>query len=118
MKTVIAGSRTITQYGLVEAAIQESGFEITEVVSGGSRGVDRSGELWAQIHGVPVRRFPADWVKLGRRAGAVRNYDMAKYADALIVVWDGTSRGSKIMKQFAEDEHLKIFERVVGSGSE
>ncbi len=31
MKTIIAGSRTITDFSLVEQAITESGFEITKV---------------------------------------------------------------------------------------
>jgi hypothetical protein len=36
MKTIIAGSRTIQDYSLVETAIHQSGFPISEVVSGGS----------------------------------------------------------------------------------
>ena len=41
--------------------------------------------------------FPADWDKHGRAAGPIRNKQMADYADVLIAVWDGKSRGTKNM---------------------
>ena len=97
MKVIIAGSRTIVTPTVVSSAIVHSGFEILEVVSGGARGVDALGEKWAQIHNISARRFPADWDGLGKRAGYVRNVQMAEYADALIAVWDGKSKGTAHM---------------------
>jgi hypothetical protein len=44
-------------------------------------------------------------------AGPIRNGEMAKYADALIVFWDGKSRGTKNMIDLAERYGLKV--RVV-----
>lgn len=79
----------------VARAIAESGFAVTEVVSGTARGVDRLGERWARERGIPVRRFPARWNELGRRAGYVRNLEMVEYGDALVAVWDGESRGTR-----------------------
>jgi len=108
VKTIIAGSRSIVEYQIVRAAIRVSGFSqrITEVVSGGARGVDTSGELWAQIQNLPCKRFPADWSRLGNGAGAIRNNEMAAYADILIVVWDGESRGTahmiKVMRKLGK----------------
>ena len=75
-------------------AVSNSCYEITEVVSGGARGIDTDGEHWAIGSGIPVKRFPADWDDLGKRAGFVRNAEMADYADALIAIWDGKSRGT------------------------
>jgi hypothetical protein len=72
MKVVVAGSRSIVDYGTVERVIDAAaadGLTITEVVSGAGRGVDSLGERWAREHDVPVRRFPADWTKHGRAAG-------------------------------------------------
>ena len=76
MKTIIAGSREITDYGVVIDAVLNSGFEISEVVCGMSRGVDLLGLKWAQLYGVPVKKFPADWKNLGLKAGPVRNEKM------------------------------------------
>ena len=47
MKVIIAGSRGVEDYALVEEAVKQSGFDITEVVSGTARGVDLLGEHWA-----------------------------------------------------------------------
>lgn len=94
LKVVIAGSRGITDYNLVEVAIARSDFSVSEVVSGCARGPDTLGELWAIEHGIPVHKFPADWGRFGRAAGMYRNAEMASYADCAIILWDGESRGT------------------------
>ena len=43
-----------------------------------------------------VAEFPAEW-DLGKHAGFLRNADMADYADAALVIWDGKSKGSADM---------------------
>lgn len=70
---------------------------ITEVVSGGARGIDQAGEWWAATKGIPVKVFCADWAVLGKGAGMHRNVEMAKYADCLVAIWDGKSSGTKHM---------------------
>ncbi|MFM7858006.1 MAG: SLOG family protein, partial [Flammeovirgaceae bacterium] len=91
MKTIVAGSRGIADYEVVLAAIRQSGFEVTEVVSGTARGVDKLGERYAIENVIPITRFVPDWDKHGKRAGYLRNTEMGDYADALIAVWDGES---------------------------
>ena len=97
MKVIIAGGRMGVSYDEVVAAIKASGFEITEVVSGCAAGVDTHGEQWAAENHIPVVKFPADWQKYDRSAGPIRNSEMAEYADALIAIWDGGSRGTANM---------------------
>ena len=109
MKTIIAGSRTITDPIVIAAAITASGFDVTLVVSGGCRGADLAGENWAMLHGIPVKQFPAPWRQHGLSAGPIRNKAMADYADALIAVWDGVSRGTKNMIQEARKRGLKVY---------
>lgn len=94
MKVIIAGSRDIKDWESVYEAVFRSKFVITEVVSGAARGVDQYGELWGEAHNIPVKKFPADWNHYGKKAGSLRNAEMAKYADALIAVWNGKSKGT------------------------
>jgi hypothetical protein len=118
MKTIIAGSRTINDYGLVERAIEMSGWadEITEVVCGDAKGADYFGEIWAKKHNVVVKHFPADWKnvaapnavvrenaygKYNARAGVDRNCEMARYADNLIAIIENNSRGTAHMIETA-----------------
>lgn len=109
MKTIIAGSRGIVNYSLVKETIEESGFEITEVVSGGARGVDRLGERYAKENNIPIKQFIPDWDGLGKKAGHVRNREMGDYADALIALWDGVSKGTAGMIEYAQKKGLKVY---------
>jgi hypothetical protein len=115
MKVIIAGSRGVLDDNLVEEAVRRAGFPITEVVSGTARGVDQLGERWAARHGIPVRRFPADWNRYGRSAGIRRNEQMLVYVHAaseggaLIAIWDGRSRGTRHTIEAAARMGVKTF---------
>jgi hypothetical protein len=115
MKLIIAGSRTLEPtLGFINSAIRM--FEITnikEIVSGTANGVDQEGEHWASHYGAEVKRFPANWEKFGKPAGHIRNKEMAKYADALLLIWDGESKGSFNMKQNMEKLGKPIYEVIL-----
>lgn len=110
MKTIIAGSRTATKKDVYEALnFANISNYISEIVSGTAKGADTFGEEWAIENSFEIKRFPADWKRYGRKAGVMRNRQMAKYADCLIAVWDGTSRGTENMIYEATRRNLKIF---------
>ena len=99
MKVIIAGSRNVNDKKLVADALrtyQRIG-KITEIVCGEARGVDAIGRQLAEAQHIPVKSFPADWQKYGKPAGYIRNKEMAMYADALVAIWDGESRGTRHM---------------------
>jgi len=111
MKVIIAGSRNIGNYKLVKRVVELSDFDITEVVSGECRGVDKLGEKWAEENGIPIKSFPANWERYGKAAGPMRNAEMAEYADSLILIWNPkVSRGSRSMYKEAQKRNLPIFE--------
>lgn len=97
MKVIIAGSRDINEYDELLLAVKYADFKVTEVVSGTANGVDKMGERWAKEQGIPITRFPANWKEQGFSAGYFRNVRMGEYADALIAVWDGESKGTASM---------------------
>ena len=109
MKTIIAGSRSIIEFKHVFNAVKKSGFNITEIVSGTAKGVDRLGELYGKNFKIPVKQFPADWNQYGKRAGMIRNQQMSDYADALIAIYDGVSSGTKNMIEIAKKDELEVF---------
>lgn len=110
MKTIIAGSRTLV--GVVGNEMSNLDIEITEVVSGRARGVDRDGEAWAKENNIPVTLFPAAWDTHGKAAGPIRNKQMAEYADILVLIWDGSSRGSANMKRQMESLDKPVIEII------
>lgn len=111
MKVAIIGSRHFSDLKLLEEAISESGFHITEECCGEAPGADSLGREWAESLGLPIKSFPAAWsnieapgalIKINRygdkynaRAGHDRNTEMVTYADAVIALWDGVSPGTK-----------------------
>lgn len=110
MRVIVAGSRDATEAQVNEALARCPwiGFA-SAIVSGTARGADEFGERWAAKQGVEVRRFPADWRTHGKRAGPIRNRQMAQNADGLVAVWDGRSRGTKTMIEFAQQRGLRVF---------
>lgn len=108
-KVIVAGSRIISDPALVERAIEESGFHITELVCGCADGVDTLAMRWAKKRRIPVRYFRPDWKNQGKSAGPRRNTLMAKYASQLIAIWDGSSAGTKDMINQARQHGLDIY---------
>jgi len=107
MKTIIAGSRSITDMAMLDAALVAWGWKdlITAVVCGEARGADALGKAWAECHGLPVLSFPAAWAQHGKAAGPIRNQEMADAADALLALWDGRSKGTENMIAIARRKH-------------
>ncbi len=98
MKVVVAGSRNIFDERIVVNILNESPYEITEVVSGHAMGIDQIGEMWAKSKGIRAAVFTPQYGEGNPRVAPLnRNKKMAQYADALIAIWDGQSRGTKHM---------------------
>lgn len=100
MKIIIAGSRGYTNYEHIKGVLVAMGIHLipdVEIVSGGAKGVDRCGEMFAAEFKLPLKLFLADWIIHGNSAGPIRNGQMARYADKLIVFWDGKSKGTANM---------------------
>jgi ribA/ribD-fused uncharacterized protein len=108
MRTIIAGSRTVTNYGALTHALRYVDWEITEVVSGTANGADKLGEQYVYQRDLMCKKFPADWDRYGKRAGMMRNQKMAGYANALIALWDMKSAGPANMIGLAEEMGLKV----------
>ena len=134
MKVIIAGSRNIVDYKHVEDAMFKSNAykHVTEVVSGGARGVDTLAIDWAKKHKVKYTVKKADWNNLkapgaeividekdnspgpayryyNARAGLQRNEEMGNYADALVAIWDGVSTGTLHMINYMKKLGKKVF---------
>jgi predicted Rossmann fold nucleotide-binding protein DprA/Smf involved in DNA uptake len=113
MKVIIAGSRDIQNYSLIVDAVEESGFSVTHVISGGASGVDQLGEQYAINLHLNLTIFEADWEQHGRSAGPRRNKQMASEADALVAIWDGKSKGTKNMIELARKFGLKVYVKTI-----
>lgn len=120
LRIVIAGSRDFNDYELLKREVlnivkyDNRPKDYVKVISGGARGADTLGERFAKEFGLEVKRFIPDWDGLGKRAGYVRNAEMAKYSvedyndGMLIAFWDGKSKGTKHMIDLANKHGLEV----------
>ena len=110
-KIIIAGGRDFMDYNLLKEKsnkiLQEK--KVTHkivIISGCARGADTLGLRYASENTFDVEEYPADWDKYGKKAGYMRNVEMAENANALIAFWDGKSKGTKHMIDIATERNL------------
>lgn len=114
-RVVVAGCRNYNNYDEAKLYIDFCLSDIRKenniiIVSGCASGADAIGEKYALENGFEVEKYPADWAKYGKSAGPKRNEQMAKISDYVICFWDGKSKGTKSMIDFAKkcNKPLKI----------
>lgn len=109
---IVAGSRGFSDYqmlrGKLDNILGNLDPEVTAIVSGTARGADQMGERYAEERMLKLVRMPADWDTHGKRAGYLRNEEMAKIATHCVVFWDGKSPGTQHMINLAEKHGLKV----------
>lgn len=110
-KVIVAGGRDFNHYPLLKKKLDNL-FGVSdraiEIVSGGAKGADALGEQYAKEIGCALKVFPADWDKYGKKAGPIRNEQMAEYSDALVAFWDGKSKGTANMIANARLHNLHV----------
>lgn len=107
MKVAVIGSRDISIENL-EKYLPDN---VTEIVSGGAKGVDQSAKEYANKNDIALKEFLPEYEKYGRRAPLVRNDLIVDYADVVLAFWNGKSTGTKyvIEKCKAKNKKVRIF---------
>ena len=100
VKLMVFGGREFQNYEVMKAHILAIAKDMgpdkgISIVSGMARGADKLAVRIAEELGAKIYKFPADWNQYGKRAGFLRNTQMAEFADQGLAFWDGKSRGTK-----------------------
>jgi hypothetical protein len=85
MKVLVTGDREWTDRARLEGVLD--GYPVKVVVEGCARGADRMAEEWATSRGVTIDHHPADWARLHRAAGPIRNREMALTKPDLVIAF-------------------------------
>ena len=91
MKVAVIGSRNLK----VDDLGKYLPDGVTEIVSGGARGVDTCAREYALANKIKLTEFLPEYDKYGRGAPLRRNITIIEYADLVLAFWDGSSRGTK-----------------------
>jgi hypothetical protein len=108
MRTIIAGSRTFNDAVLLAKVCDALDPPPTVVLHGLAKGADTLGAFWASHRRIPLEGYPAQWSVYGKRAGRLRNEEMANNAERLVAFWDGASPGTKHMIDTAQRKGLVV----------
>lgn len=104
MIVAIIGSRGLHLESFEEYLPQD----VTEIVSGGARGIDSCARRYALERGIKFTEFLPEYDKYGRCAPLKRNLRIIDYADEIIAFWDGQSRGTGYVIRQCEKRGKKI----------
>lgn len=110
INVIVAGGRDFNKYNRLAVCLNRylPKDKICTIVSGGARGADSLGEVYAKNKSLTLMKFPANWDLHGRSAGFIRNNDMAKNAEMLIAFWDRKSKGTQNMIETAIRHKLEV----------
>ena len=98
MKLLIAGSRSITDFDL--APYIPDGTDL--IISGGANGIDALAEKYADKKKISKLIVRPRYDLYGKAAPIKRNETMVEIADAVLIIWDGKSKGTNSTINFAK----------------
>ena len=107
MKVAVVGSRNV----VVENIEQYLPENITEIISGGAKGVDTYAEVYAKNNNIKITVIKPEYKKYRKGAPLVRNKQIVEMADFVVLIWDGKSNGTRFVLDYCKElnkEH-KVF---------
>ncbi len=108
MKLLIAGSRSIKEFDL-SPYIPEG---TDHIISGGADGIDSIAEEYADRHRLSKTILRPRYDLYKKAAPLKRNDEMVAMADCILIVWDGSSKGTMHTIKYAESmgKDIKVIE--------
>lgn len=113
MKRVLAcGGRDFNDASYVDYVLDYANqkFGVACLIHGGARGADTLAARWAKRAGIPTEAYPADWVRLGRAAGHIRNQHMLASGKPEVVIAFPGGPGTADMVRRARAAGLTVHE--------
>lgn len=110
MKVAVVGSRGLTISHL-EGYLPDA---VTEIISGGCKGVDTCAREYAIQKGIPLTEFLPEYSRYGRAAPLKRNLLIIDHADLVLAFWDGHSRGTKFVIDSCKKKGVPVQVIIVG----
>lgn len=104
MKTAIVGSRSINN---IDFSVIKN--EISLIISGGAKGVDTEANLYAKKNKIPLLEIKPDYKNYHfKKAPIIRNYEIVDKSDIIYVFWDGKSKGTLSVINYAQKQNKEI----------
>ena len=105
--TWIAGGRDFSHAEQMKMALDMLPREREWLITGAAKGADIMAEKFWRNSGLPYVGIPARWRELGKRAGYVRNVEIAGWNPNRLLVLPG-GRGTDMAIRLAEDMEIEV----------
>jgi len=121
MNILVTGDRSWADYGMIYSRLADyqraqpdeypTGY--IKVIHGAARGADRLAGYAAKSLAMSLVEYPAEWVRLGRAAGPIRNQLMLDKEDVNVVLAFhddiASSKGTADMISRAKKKGIKVY---------
>ncbi len=104
MKLLIAGSRSIQIFDLSSYIPSDTDC----IITGGATGIDRIAEQYADDHKLSKIILRPQYHLYKRNAPLIRNKQMVDIADAVLVIWDGKSKGTRYTIEYTKKMNIPL----------
>ena len=104
MKLLIVGSRSITDFDLSPHISPD----VDTIISGGASGIDSLAEQYADACRLSKYIVRPCYELYGRAAPLKRNEKMVDMCDAVLVIWDGHSKGTQYTIKYTKRSNKPI----------
>lgn len=104
MKLLIAGSRNITEFDLSPYIPKDTDL----IISGGAKGIDEIAEAYADKYRISKLIMRPKYNLYSKAAPLKRNEEMIDLADRILVIWDGTSKGTEYTISYAKKKNKTL----------
>lgn len=95
MKVAVVGTRNPSiSYEEWLLRFSDIRVPITNLVSGGAKGIDSYVKRFSGESGIPLEEFKPDYSRYGKAAPLIRNEEIVKHADLIIAFPSKDSRGT------------------------
>lgn len=103
MKLLIVGSRSIKNIDIAPYVPEG----VDTIISGGADGIDSLAEQYADTHRLSKYIIRPRYDRWKRFAPLKRNTEMVDMADAVLIIWDGKSKGTQYTLNYAKKQNKR-----------
>lgn len=93
MRVAVVGSRSLKIENIKEHLPKNT----TEIISGGAKGIDTCVASYAKNAGIVLTEIKPDYNRYKRGAPLVRNKEIVRLAEFVLIFWDGKSKGTEFV---------------------
>ena len=111
LRVLVCGGRDYDDVVTLTAVLNtiDAALGIKCIIEGHARGADRMAGIWAVNNGIDTEIYPADWDAHGRRAGYIRNVQMAEEGKPHMIVAFPGGRGTQMMKDIGKKKNIPVY---------